>query len=109
MHLITEDPMKGKTISLKRKATSTAPVVKKGSMATALKNKIVDKVSNVMSAPARYKAEKSKKDADYAVGIAKKYREVQSRGAVASKADSKGVTGDTRVLAEFSRLKDRYK
>lgn len=110
MHLITEDPTKGKDLSLIRKktATATAPI-KKDSMLTALKNKIVDKTSDIMSARPRYKTQKSKENADYEVGVAKRYREIMKGGYTESKSNSKGATGDKRTLAEFSRLKDKYK
>lgn len=78
------------------------------SLAKALKNKIVGKVSDVMSAPARYKADKAKKTADYEVGVIKKHRELQSRPFVSSQANSSGVTGDTRTVAEYQRIKSKY-
>jgi len=78
------------------------------SLGSALKKKIVGVTSDVLSAPARYKAEKAAKIADYEVGIIKKNREIGQRGFQDSPSNSQGATGDRRVVAEYQRIKSKY-
>lgn len=87
MHLITEDPTKGKNLSLIRKASSSMPIdkPKKDSMATAIKNKIVDKVSDVMAMPARKWHESKSRGYDKQYKFAKEYQAKAKSGTLSNK------------------------
>lgn len=80
-----------------------------GSKTKALKRRITGGVSDVLSAPARSRASKAKRIADYEVGIIRKNRDIKRRGFQDSKSNMQGATGDRRTVAEYQRIKDKYK
>lgn len=77
--------------------------------AKALKNKITDKVSDGITAVARSKVGATKRMGDYDIGVIKQHRALKSRPFQHSKANSRGATGDMRTIAEYQRIKDKYK
>ena len=74
--------------------------------AQALKNKLVSKAGDVLSAPARSRARNSKRTSDYEVDIIKK-----NRNAGRSRHASQGAVkpGDPRhTRAEYQRIREKH-
>lgn len=118
MHLIDKDPMtpemKAKMSTSSVSATSTP----KSSLSQALKNKAQD-VRKKMSAPLtkalryfpdkHHKYQMEKSDKEYRTLKAYNDYKKSGRPFVESKANSKGVTGDARMITEAESIINKYK
>lgn len=77
------------------------------SKSAALTNKVKDITSNVLSAPARYRAHRDKTKADYEVSIIQKNRAIKRRGADMSKP-ARDPNSDARTITEYNRIKREH-
>lgn len=72
-------------------------------LAKALKNRIIDKVSDVISGPARTGAELSKRKADYEVGVITDRRDLMKKKGVINRHPH-----GKKIEAEYQRIKREH-
>ena len=100
MHLITEDPTKGKAKEPSHGHTYKVMPKKKVGLASALAGKITGKVSDALSAPARIKERISKQRSDRDLGIIKDHRAMKRGGTLDSEHGRK-------VHSAYQQIKSR--
>lgn len=77
------------------------------SKTAALQRRITDKVSDVLSAPSRFKERNSKRKSDYELGVIQKHRAIRKHG-TDDRRPARDPDSAARTMAEYQRIRSEH-